>query len=152
LYVSGETDGQRLDLKQLLDTPRPGVHVYICGPRRMIGALRDVAAEQGWPDEQIRFESFGARSLSGDRPVEVQLERSGRSLTVPAETSILDALLDAGVAVPHDCKRGECSLCMTRVLDGEPEHRDLCLSAEEKADAMCVCVSRARGENLRLDL
>jgi vanillate O-demethylase ferredoxin subunit len=74
------------------------------------------------------------------------------TLTVPAELSILDTLLDAGVDVPHDCKRGECTMCTTRVLNGEPDHRDLCLNSEERVSSMCVCVSRARGEELQLDL
>jgi len=155
-YATGEADGpsenRRVDLAQLLATPKPGVHVYSCGPRRLIMAVRDIAADSGWPVSHIHFESFEARPLPGDRPVQVHLSRSHKTITVPADHSILETLLAAGVNVPHDCKRGECSLCATRVLDGEPEHRDLCLSKEEQAASMCVCVSRARGETLLLDL
>lgn len=151
-YVSGEPDGQRLDLQQLLHTPTAGVHVYVCGPRRMIKAVRDIAAARGWSEAQIHFESFGARALPGDQPIEVHLERSRQTISVPAERSILDTLLHAGIDVAHDCKRGECGMCATRVVDGEAEHRDLCLSAEQQADSICVCVSRACGRSLRLDL
>jgi ferredoxin-NADP reductase/predicted pyridoxine 5'-phosphate oxidase superfamily flavin-nucleotide-binding protein len=155
-YASQQADGlgenRHIDLQQLLATPKPGVHVYICGPRRLIMAVRDIATDNGWPASQIHFESFGARPLPGDRPIQVHLNRSNRTVTVPAVHSILDTLLAAGVNVPHDCKRGECSLCATRVLEGKPEHRDLCLSKEEQATSMCVCVSRARGETLLFDL
>ncbi|GMQ88446.1 MAG: hypothetical protein BMS9Abin08_1692 [Gammaproteobacteria bacterium] len=151
-YASRDPHGQRLDLERVLSTPRPGVHVYVCGPRRMISAVREIAAAQDWPSVQIHFESFGVQPLADDRPLRVHLAKSNITLTVPAERTILDTLLEAGVDVPHDCKRGECTMCTTRVLDGEPDHRDLCLSSEEQASSMCVCVSRARGGELRLDL
>ena len=151
-YASRDPHGQRLDLGRILSTPRPGVHVYICGPRRMISAVREMAAALGWPSAQIHFESFGAEPSADDRPIRVHLAKSNMTLTVPAELSILDTLLDAGVDVPHDCKRGECTMCTTRVLNGEPDHRDLCLNPEQRVSSMCVCVSRARGEELQLDL
>ncbi len=118
----------------------------------MINAVRETAAAQGWPLSQIHFESFGVQHMADDKAIRVHLAKSNQTITVPADRSILDTLLDAGVSVPHDCKRGECTLCTTRVLNGEPDHRDLCLSPEEKASSMCVCVSRARGEELQLDL
>ncbi|MEN8132913.1 MAG: pyridoxamine 5'-phosphate oxidase family protein [Pseudomonadota bacterium] len=151
-YASRDPQSQRLDLERLLSTPRPGVHVYVCGPRRMISTIRELADIHGWPSTRIHFESFGAQPLADDRPIRVHLAKSNMTLTVPAERTILDTLLDAGVNAPHDCKRGECTMCATRVLDGEPDHRDLCLNSEERSSSMCVCVSRARGKELQLDL
>ncbi|MEW8437716.1 MAG: 2Fe-2S iron-sulfur cluster binding domain-containing protein [Candidatus Thiodiazotropha taylori] len=98
------------------------------------------------------FESFGAASQPHDQKITVELARSGRTLSVPASQSILDTLLQQGLAVPHECKRGECSLCATRVLAGKPEHRDLCLSPEEQTSLMCICVSRTINRKLTLDL
>ncbi len=114
--------------------------------------MRELAREYGWPQEQIHFENFGVATQPHDREFSVALARSGMTINVPASRSILDVVLEQGLVVPHECKRGECSLCMTRVLDGEPEHRDLCLSLEEQADSMCLCVSRAKSGGLRLDL
>ena len=151
-YTSQEPDGGRIDLEAILERPNEGVHVYVCGPRRLIGAVRDVAADNGWPTEQIHFENFGAAPTAEDRAITVTLARSGTVLTVPATQSILDTLLDADLAVPHDCKRGECSLCATPVLEGNPEHRDLCLDKNERKEFMCVCVSRALTDHLTLDL
>ena len=151
-YTSGDPKSRHLDLEQLLAKPEPGVHVYMCGPRGMINAVREIASAQGWALSQIHFESFGAQPLADDQAIRVHLAKSNQTITVPADRTILDTLLDAGVSVPHDCKRGECAMCTTRVLSGEPDHRDLCLNAEEKESSMCVCVSRALGEELRLDL
>jgi len=151
-YASREQGGRRLNLKSLLSAPGPGVHVYVCGPRRMIASVQEVARAMGWPDVQIHFESFGERAHAGDQTIEVHLTKSDRVISVPAGQTILDMLLDAGIQVPHQCKRGECSMCSTRVLAGEPDHRDLCLNAEERSESMCICVSRAQGKLLKLDL
>lgn len=64
-YASRDPHSQRLELDRLLSTPKPGVHVYICGPRRMISAVGEMAVVQGWPSAQIHFENFGAQPLAG---------------------------------------------------------------------------------------
>lgn len=151
-YASGEIYGSRLDLGRVLERPAANTHVYVCGPRWMILAVRELAREHGWPQEQIHFESFGAASQPHDQEITVELARSGKTLSIPVSQSILDTLLEQGLAVPHECKRGECSLCATRVLAGEPEHRDLCLSPEEQSSLMCICVSRTINRKLTLDL
>jgi ferredoxin-NADP reductase/predicted pyridoxine 5'-phosphate oxidase superfamily flavin-nucleotide-binding protein len=151
-YASRDADGRHVDLEALLGLPATGVHVYVCGPHRLINAVREAAWANRWPAGQIHFESFGTAQTAEDRAMSVTLARSGKVLAIPAQRSILDTLLDAGYALPHDCKRGECSLCTTRVLAGEPDHRDLCLTPVDRENSMCVCVSRARGESLVLDL
>lgn len=63
-------------------------------------------------------------------------------------------LREAGVDLPASCEQGICGTCLTRVLDGEPEHRDLYLSEEEQAanDCFTPCCSRSRSPRLVLDL
>jgi ferredoxin-NADP reductase len=152
LYVSEGPNSGRLNLNELLSDPRPGVHVYVCGPARMIEAVREISARYGWNPDQIHFESFGARSTANDREITVRLAESGRTILVPPPQTILDALLEANIQVPYDCKRGECGMCVTQVLDGQPDHRDVCLTRDEREVSMCLCVSRARGRNLVIDL
>lgn len=84
----------------------------------------------------------------------VRLARSGKTLDVPAEKSILQVLIENGVAMDWSCMEGVCGLCATRVLEGEPDHRDDVLSNDERQNGrlMTVCCSRARGELLVLDL
>ena len=152
LRISARSDGQRLDLRAVLDNSSPGSHVYICGPRRLIQPVRSAASEIGWPEANVHFESFGARAESTDRPVHVELRLSGMSLDVLVGTSILDAMLEAGVFAPYECKRGECGTCSTTVVEGEPDHRDHCLTDEQRRSIMCTCVSWARSDSLILDL
>lgn len=87
-------------------------------------------------------------------PIEVVCAAAGIDLVVPPGTSILDAVRGAGLPVPTPCGEGSCGVCETRVLEGEPDHRDVVLTAEERSfgDTMLICVSGARSGRLVLDL
>lgn len=149
-----EAQGQA-DLLQLLRGQPAGTCVYVCGPRPMIEATHAAAAALGWAPERVRSEMFTA-AISGDaKPFTVHLQRSGKTVQVGSDVSILDALLAEGVPVLWDCRRGECGLCPQTVLhaEGGIEHHDHYLTPEEKesGQSLCICVSRARGTSLVLD-
>lgn len=84
----------------------------------------------------------------------VRLQKSGRELTVPADKTILEVLREAGVEIDTSCEQGVCGTCLTRVIEGVPEHNDLYLTDDERAagDLMAVCVSRSRSKLLVLDI
>ncbi|HEY2926264.1 PepSY domain-containing protein [Piscinibacter sp.] len=130
-------------------------HLYLCGPRRFMDVVQQVAAAS-WPAEAIHLEHFSADPglLGAPRePFELQLARSGRTLEVPAHKTIAEVLCDTGVPVPTSCREGLCGTCVTRVVEGRCDHRDAFLSDKERAagDRILVCVSRAPGR-LVLDL
>jgi len=145
---------RRLKLSEIVGAPQNGRHVYVCGPRSMIDDVKKVAESRGWPGGHVHFESFGAAPQSGSAAIEVVLRRSGRTLLVSAQQSILDALLGSGIDHPHDCKRGECSTCQVEVIEGTPDNRDYCLFGPDydAGKVMCVCVSRSKTARLVLDL
>ncbi len=151
-YIGSE--GERLDLPGAIGPWRPGRHLYVCGPRRMIEAARGAAHAADWPAVAVHVESFGAAPGAADRPFTVELAQSGKSLPVAPGQGILDVLLAAGVMPSFDCRRGECGACLTRVVAGEPDHRDIYLTEEERAagEFMTVCVSRSRSDRLVLEL
>lgn len=151
-YPGGRAAETGMDLRQVLASPREGTHVYACGPRGMIEAIRGISEEVGWPPTQIHFESFANGARPGDGPVSVALARSGMTVDVPADVSILSAMIDAGVWASYQCERGECGTCVATVLEGAPDHRDVCLTPKDREQYMCPCVSRAKGERLVLDL
>jgi vanillate O-demethylase ferredoxin subunit len=152
-YFSQSPNPNPLDLRKLLGESRPGRHVYVCGPGRLMQAVIDTAQGLGWSDDRIHRESFGARSETSDRAIEVELALSGMALHVEPGTTILDALIDAGAFVAYECKRGECGTCQARVLEGEPIHRDVSLTDHQRNEdrLMCTCVSWARSGRLVLD-
>lgn len=152
LYFS--QGGTRLDLERVFDDAAEQSVFYACGPARLIDAMRALASQRGIDEERMRFERFSAPVYDGDRTVELVLRRSGKALSVPPGRTLLDAILDAGVDVPSECRVGNCGTCAVRVIDGIPEHRDHALTAREHAGGtrICTCVSRARSDRLVLDL
>ena len=150
-YTSADNES-RLNLNTLLNKPVSTSHVYVCGPVRLINAVREISEKNKWNNTNIHFESFGVNPNIDNSSIEVTLKRSDIKLTVPAGESILDHLLDNNVDVAHQCKRGECGLCITTVLGGTPEHKDVVLNNEQRQNSMCICVSRAREGALVLDL
>ncbi|MFJ3903938.1 PDR/VanB family oxidoreductase [Streptomyces sp. NPDC090025] len=152
LYPKDRTG--RIPLAQWLDRPRPGTAVYACGPESLLGAIEERASH--WPPGSVRLERFRARPKPprDNMDVEVVCARSDRTMLVPADTSILSALQHEGLPVTGSCREGVCGTCETRVLEGEPDHRDDILTAEERAhgDRMYPCVSRARSRRLVLDV
>ncbi|MCZ1011495.1 PDR/VanB family oxidoreductase [Streptomyces lydicus] len=144
----------RIPLDEWLERPRPETGIYACGPEALLTAIEEGAAH--WAPGSVRLERFRSRPrpTQPDTDVEVVCARSNRTVTVPAGRSILSALEDEGLPVTGSCREGVCGTCETRVIDGEPDHRDDILTAEDRAagDRMYVCVSRARGERLVLDV
>jgi phthalate 4,5-dioxygenase reductase subunit len=141
------------DLASLLAEPVAGTHVYCCGPGPLMQAVRNLSRQ--WPSGSVHFEDFGtlpaARPPTKDQSFTVQLARTGRTVAVPAGVTILEALRDQGLVVPSSCESGTCGACRTPLLAGTPEHRDFVLD-EDAQDEIMICVSRARSEQLVLDI
>jgi ferredoxin-NADP reductase len=155
LHVYSADRSHRLDLAQLMKQVAVGAVVYVCGPERLIDATRAAARSAGIADDRIRFERFTPAPVTVcNRAMTVTLKRSEKRIAVAAGQSILDAALDAGVAAPSGCRSGTCGTCRVKVLEGEPEHRDAALGDAERSPGnwMCICVSRAKGAELTLDL
>jgi ferredoxin len=145
----------RADLASWLGPVTASTAVYACGPAELLDALDEMSAD--WPAGTLHVERFQPRVLdapASSEVFEVACERSGVTVSVDPETSILAALEQAGVKVPSSCLEGICGTCETPVVSGEPEHRDSVLSAEERAagDTVLICVSRARTPRLVLDV
>jgi tetrachlorobenzoquinone reductase len=149
-------DGRPVDLAAWLSTVPKDTHLYCCGPAPMLrsfdDACRSLALAHAYT-EQFSAAPAPAATTSKTGFV-VRLERQGREVEVSAEQSILDALLAEGIDVNCSCREGICGACETRVLAGEPDHRDQILSDEEKqaGQVMMICVSRCKGPRLSLDL
>jgi vanillate O-demethylase ferredoxin subunit len=147
---------QKLDLTAVLATPQTGVHLYVCGPKGFMDAVLSTARAQGWPESQLHHEFFGAEVApsASDVSFEVQLASSGRTITVARDQTVTQALSEAGVDVQTSCEQGVCGTCLTRVLEGVPDHKDQYLTPEEQAanDQFTPCCSRAKTALLVLDL
>lgn len=150
-----DEQGGPIDLKAFLAERPASAHFYCCGPTPMIDAFENHCESLGHPN--VHVERFAAAPQAPTAPqgsYEVQLARSGMSIEVPSGKSLLDALLESGIEVECSCREGVCGTCETRVLEGEPEHRDGVLTKAEKAanKTMMVCVSGCKGSRLVLDI
>ncbi|SHK50695.1 MAG: oxidoreductase [Paraburkholderia sp.] len=131
-----------------------GDHLYVCGPGPFMDLVCTCA--NSWPDGSVHVEYFaGATVPAGDtQSFEVEIASTGQVLQVPPERTLVDVLHESGLDVPVSCTQGFCGTCITRVLDGVPDHNDLCLSDDDKAANNCMtpCVSRSKSPRLVLDL
>lgn len=157
LYAPDLNDGKRMQLQQVIPVPTSGRHLYVCGPASLIDEVCATARAKGWADDHIHFEHFhGAPPLpqEGDFPFEVQIQSTGRCITVGAEETVADALQRNGVYLNVSCGSGVCGTCRTGVVAGEVDHRDYFYTPQEHAQntEFTPCCSRARGAKLVLDL
>ena len=154
-YDSGDA-AQQLDMAALLANPQPDTHLYVCGPQGFIEYVLGTAKAQGWPASQLHVEYFSAAAVdtTGDQPFDVKLASSGKVFTVPPGTTVIKVLAEAGVEIPYSCEEGVCGTCLTRVIEGVPDHRDMYLTEEEQAanDQFTPCCSRSKTKVLVLDL
>jgi ferredoxin-NADP reductase len=155
VHVVPQDEFGLIDLPRWLAEPDPATKVYCCGPGPLLDAVERGCS--GWPEHALRTERFVAREQGAparSAPFDVELARTGRTVTVTPDVSVLDAVGRAGVEVLSSCRQGTCGTCETDVLDGVPDHRDSILDDAERAsgDCMFVCVSRSLGDRLVLDL
>ncbi len=152
-YVDEE--GQRMELAAAIDALHPDGELYLCGPIGLMEAVRRQWRQSGRPVERLRFESFGNSGRFAPEPFTVRIPRLDKTITVPDNRSMLDALEAAGVELLSDCRRGECGLCAVEILgvEGEVDHRDVFFSDGQKAEnhRMCACVSRVVGGSVTID-
>ena len=144
-----------LDLSHVIETLPQDAHVYCCGPTGMLEAFRKYADAAQIDHHRVHFEYFsGNVEAAKEGGFTVKLARTGKTLTIAPNQSILEAVMDEGLDVPFSCQEGVCGACETRVLAGTPDHRDLILSDEERAEGktMMICCSGSKSPELVLDI
>jgi len=149
-YDQGDAS-RSLDLRPILAERKNREHLYCCGPRPLMEAVR--AMTDHWSPTAVHFEAFSVAEThkADDRPFKVKLARSGEMLDVSTSQTILEVLRNHGLDVPSSCETGTCGTCRTKLLAGEADHRDLVLAEHEKKDTIMICVSRARGKEITID-
>lgn len=145
-----------LNAAQVLANPQDNVHVYVCGPGGFMQHVLDSARAQGWQEELLHREYFAATptDTSQDGSFSVKVSSTGQVFEIPADKTVVQVLESHGIDIAMSCEQGICGTCLTRVLDGVPEHRDLFLSEEEQAlnDQFTPCCSRSKSPLLVLDI
>ena len=145
---------EKIDLRALLASHAAGTHLYLCGPAGFMQAVRLAAAH--WPDNCVHLEYFappqGDADAGANEAFTLHLAQRGISVEVAADQSAVQALHDLGLDVATSCEQGICGTCVVGYSNGEPEHRNFCLSATERTKKMALCCSRAKSGTITIDL
>ena len=149
--ITLHTSRHSFDLASVLAAQKLDTHLHVCGPEGFMDVVLATAKQLGWPETKIHKESFGG--ATGGKPFIVHLKRTGISLEVASDMSLLETLEAADLAPPCLCRGGVCGECELPVLEGIPEHHDHFLSDAKRAQntAIMTCVSRAKTPELILD-
>ena len=143
------------DLPQLLAQPDHTQQLYVCGPNGFMQHIFESALDAGWRAEQLHQEHFVAQALAEDaQSFTIQVQGSEQIIEVSAEQTASQALIAHGFDIPVACEQGICGSCLTKVVAGTPDHRDVFLTAEEHArnDQFTPCCSRAKDKHLLIAL
>jgi vanillate O-demethylase ferredoxin subunit len=120
--------------------------LYMCGPIRLMDAVRREWEAAVLPAVNLRFETFGSSGWFQPEEFVLRVPEREVETTVGTDETMLEALTRAGVDVMYDCRKGECGLCLLDIdtVEGALDHRDVFLSAAQKADGRSIstCVSR----------
>lgn len=156
LHFDDEDESQKLDLKRVLASESHDSHIYVCGPSGFMNFIIDTVRELGWPEDHVHYEFFVPADVdtSGDEVFEIQVASSGKVYQVGVDDTIVSVLADDDVEIMTSCEQGICGSCITRVLDGTPEHRDQVLTDQEREEESWItpCCSRSKTKRLVLDL
>lgn len=159
LEVVPEDEAGRPDIAAALAARSPRAAVYCCGPEGLLRAVEECCARLEIA-EWLHLERFGANSAlpaptaTGTDSFEVHLAKTGVTVVVPPDRSLLSVVRDVVPDVPYSCQEGNCGTCETEVLEGVPDHRDEVLTEAERrsGDTMMICVGRSRTPRLVLNL
>ncbi|TDW31601.1 flavin reductase family protein [Cryobacterium psychrophilum] len=147
LQVHINDEGTALSVADLVGSIDPNAELYMCGPIRLMDAVRRAWRDRELNSPNLRFETFGNSGWCDPEEFIVRVPRLGVEARVPAGRSMLEALEDASVKMMFDCRKGEYGLCEVKVLalEGAIDHRDVFYSERQQyaTEKMCCCVSRA---------
>jgi phthalate 4,5-dioxygenase reductase subunit len=151
IHHSQSEPGGRFDFWDLLEQPTAD-HIYCCGSKSLVSDIKDMTGH--WPSSQIHFEDFSPVEAvrASDKAFKIRFKSSDEVIEVSESETLLHALRQSGHRVLSSCESGTCGSCKTAYLAGPIDHRDLVLEEDEKHNYLMVCVSRAAGKEIVLDL
>lgn len=144
--VSVDDEGDVLNIDDLLSRVDGSTELYMCGPIRLMDAIRRGWIQRKLPLPNLRYETFGNSGWFDPEEFQLRVRGSSETAVVSPNESILEALERIGVEAMYDCRKGECGLCVVKAVEvqGQIDHRDVFFNEEEKCEdtKLCVCVSR----------
>lgn len=154
-YIQNQVDTE-CNMENVLQQPDASKHLYVCGPTGFMQFVMQSAETAGWQPEQLHQEHFVAQQSKqeNDEAFTVEIAGTGQKIEIHPEQTVTHALLAHGFDVPVSCEQGICGTCITRVVSGIPDHRDVFMTDEERAlnNQFTPCCSRAKSKHLVIEL
>lgn len=155
-HIEGDSKYQ-LNTAQLLSQPKEGQHLYVCGPNGFMDFVLDSAEATHWSKDHLHKEYFAAEPMvdsSENDEFSVKVVSTGQLIPIAADETVTSALEKCGIVIDVSCEQGICGTCLTNVLEGVPDHRDMILTDEERDSnkIFTPCCSRSKTKILVLDL
>jgi len=138
--------GRFATTEELLADAGPATAVYVCGPTGMLESVR--TARDKHANAPLHYERFSPPPVVDGVRFELELARSQRVLSVPANRSALSVMLDHDRTAAYSCQQGFCGTCKVKVLAGSVDRRGRTVEGD---DEMLVCVSRAKSDRVVID-
>ncbi|HLS37644.1 MAG TPA: iron-sulfur cluster-binding domain-containing protein [Sphingobacterium bovisgrunnientis] len=129
---------------------------YTCGPLFYMDLVRFTLLGMGFPDENVRRETFHfpeeeeddderEEEIDDTSEYNVTLKFNGQdyNLLVPANQTILDVGLSHKIKLPYSCKSGMCSTCISQVVKGgvKMDYNEVLTDNEVERGRCLICVS-----------
>ena len=146
---------QHIDIDDVLRKPALNQHLYVCGPNGFMDFIFKTAEKYQWSNDHLHKEHFSANSIDYcNSDFSVKIASTGQLIEIAVDESVTEALEKNGFSIPVSCEQGICGTCLTNVIEGEPDHRDMLLTDEERASnkVFTPCCSRSKSKILVLDL
>lgn len=154
-HLGDESTTQQQSLDEVVHTVKAEAAIYACGPAGFLKRVGELVNSRSTQKPAYHFESFSAQQVKGESTsFTLHFARSKKSVQVGEQETIVAAAARIRVNIPVSCEQGICGTCLTSVLAGQPDHRDMFLSEEEHRlnQQMTPCCSRALSASLTLDL
>lgn len=138
--------------------------VFVCGPEGYRTQVRRLLTELGCDPVRCHEESFvlgspdapapppaapdgEAAGAVGTAPV-VRFARSGKEVSCPPGTTVLEAARRAGVPLPSSCAEGLCGTCTSTLLSGQVDmhHQGGIRPRDVRAGKFLPCCSTPQGD------
>ncbi|UWQ89562.1 ferredoxin--NADP reductase [Rhodobacteraceae bacterium M382] len=136
------------------------VRYWICGPGEMNKNVRDALMALDVPASRIHLESFGGGGILAGTNITgiaatalVTLKGRRHNIAVPADQTLLEAALAAGLKPPYSCQSGVCGACKARLTKGNIRmHTQMALTETDIAQGdVLTCQSVAQTSKLEIE-
>ncbi|KAK4195636.1 putative phthalate 4, 5 dioxygenase oxygenase reductase subunit [Triangularia verruculosa] len=144
LVLYDKAAGQRMDIRQIIESRGWNSQLYFCGPKRLMDQAEKEVANLGVDQKEVHYEAFEA-DISGDPFEAVVANKGGVVVKVGEDETLLEVLQKQFDQPDSSCCVGNCKTCLVQLKAGRVDHRGTALTDEEKANSLLSCVSRGVG-------